>query len=52
LIIDQDGEVLEECRKNDIAVHDLNLSGLGKTRQSMTRRRPETYGRLSEPMDK
>jgi len=48
LIIDRNGKLLDECRKNDTAVHDVNLSDLSKTRQSMTKRRPETYRSLSE----
>lgn len=48
LIIDRNGKLLDECRKDEITVHELNLSDLSKTRQSITRRRPETYQSLTE----
>ncbi len=48
LIIDRDGKLLAECRKDEIVVHELTLSNLSKTRQSVTRRRPETYQGLSD----
>jgi len=51
LIIDRNGKLLNECRKDAIAVHDLDLSDLSKTRQSITKRRPETYRSLSERTD-
>jgi predicted amidohydrolase len=48
LIIDRDGKILGECRKDEIVGHKLTLSNLSKTRQSVTRRRPETYQGLSD----
>ena len=51
LIVDRNGKLLAECRKDDVVVHDIDLSDRRKTRQSMTRRRPETYRRLSERTD-
>lgn len=48
LIIDRNGKLLGECRKDKIAIYDLSLSDLSKTRQSITERRPETYRRLFE----
>jgi predicted amidohydrolase len=47
LIIDRDGDLLDECREDEIALHELNLSGVNKTRQSITQRRPETYRKIS-----
>lgn len=48
LIIDRNGNLLRQCLRNANAVHNLDLSHLRKTRQSMTRRRPDTYRSLSE----
>jgi len=48
LVIDRNGKLLGECRKDDIAIHDLDLSDRRKTRQSVTQRRPETYRSLTE----
>lgn len=48
LIIDRNGNVKAECGKDEIALYKIPLGDLTKTRQSVTRRRPATYGRLFE----
>lgn len=47
LVIDRDGKLLAECRKDEFLVHDLKLPKPIKTRQSVTQRRPDTYRSLA-----
>lgn len=43
LILDRGGDLLEQTGQDAIAVYDLDISDLRKTRESFTRRRAETY---------
>jgi len=44
LILDRRGDLLEQSGKDEIVIGDLDVSNLRKTREAVTRRRPETYG--------
>ena len=46
LIIDPDGELLGESHRDSVLIRDLDLSRPTRSRPSITRRRPETYGAL------
>lgn len=43
LIINRNGDLVKECRKDEIAISEIDLSKLEKTRKSVINRRPETY---------
>lgn len=43
LIIDRGGELLETGSQDTITISDIGVTNLKKTRESFTRRRPETY---------
>ncbi len=43
LMLDRRGELLQQTGKDAIAIRDLDVSDLRKTRESITRRRTETY---------
>ncbi|MEZ6047248.1 MAG: carbon-nitrogen hydrolase family protein [Planctomycetaceae bacterium] len=43
LLIDRDGEILQEGKEDDFAITTINLEKLEKTRQAVRNRRPETY---------
>ncbi len=43
LIINRNGDLLKECRMDEIAVQEIDLSDLKKTRRSVINRRPTTY---------
>jgi predicted amidohydrolase len=47
LIIDPDGEILGEGRTDSMVIRDLDFSRPLRQRQSIVRRRPETYGALT-----
>ncbi len=47
MIIDRNGNLLAEGKTDNVVVQEIQLPAPGKTRQSMTQRRPETYGALS-----
>ena len=48
LIIDPAGEVLGECHRDSILVRDIDISRPTRSRESITRRRPETYHSLTK----
>ncbi|MCA9040019.1 MAG: carbon-nitrogen hydrolase family protein, partial [Planctomycetaceae bacterium] len=43
LLIDRNGEIMQEGTENGFAISTINLDKLEKTRQSVRNRRPETY---------
>ena len=48
LIIDRNGELLKEGTKDSYVLQDISLSKPRKLRESVVRRRPETYRELAE----
>jgi predicted amidohydrolase len=48
LIIDRNGELLKEGTKDSFVIQDISLAKPKKQRESLVRRRPETYRNLAE----
>ncbi|MGE3313930.1 MAG: carbon-nitrogen hydrolase family protein [Planctomycetaceae bacterium] len=48
LIIDNNGKLVEETSKDQVVIHEIDLTDLAKTRKAVTNRRPTTYKRLRE----
>ena len=48
LILDRRGEILDEGHEGSFVIHDLDISKLEKNRESVIRRRPQTYRDISQ----
>ena len=46
LVIDRNGKLVDQCKKDAIVVREIKLSNLKKPRGTVTNRRPETYTRI------
>ncbi|MAT14101.1 MAG: hypothetical protein CMJ46_02395 [Planctomyces sp.] len=49
LLIDRDGEIMQEGKEDGFAITTIDLDQLQKTRQSVRNRRPETYRDEAKP---
>jgi hypothetical protein len=48
LIIDRNGDLMKEGSQDAFVIQDISLARPAKRRESVIRRRPETYRRLSQ----
>lgn len=51
LIIDRHGDLLATGEQDQIVIHDLDLTNLKKTRNTITNRRPQTYKQDAAPQN-
>lgn len=49
LIIGRGGDILTEGKENSFVIHEVDITNLAKTRQSVRYRRPNTYRNLAQP---